>query len=414
VKPAVGGLSLFALGLNGIVGVGIFFAPQLIAAQVPGPRGAWVFAATAALLLPVALAFARLGRALPIDGGPYVWARHAFGERVGFLVGWVSASSAVLSTAAIVSGLRDHLAPTLGIPATPVARALFVFALVAVLTGIAIRGLKLSAWAWDLVTLLKLLPLALLLIAGGALLAAAPPLGSANPVSSSWGRALLVAVFPLQGFEVVPVLAGSARNERSVPRATAGSLVFAALLYAALQWVCARALPDLATQDTPIASAARAVGGDLLGRIAEAGTQVSALGVALGMIVMTPRYVAALGTEGSLGSWLGRLDARGTPRSALLLTSALVALLACSRALSVLFVLSSAAVLAQYVSALAALVALSLRRRVGLTRWSLLPAVLGLGAVALLLASIDAAELPLLLVLLLIGALLSLRSGQAS
>src|SRR5690606_13451346 len=141
-----------------------------------------------------------------------------------------------------------------------------------------------------------------------------------------FGRALLVALFPLQGFEVVPVLAGSARRGRvALPVATVGALIAAAVLYASLQLVCARALPNLEHEQSPLVAAAGALSGPGFRGLVELGTTVSALGIAFGMVVMTPRYLAALG---SASSRIARADVRGTPRTALLLTVAIVGTLA--------------------------------------------------------------------------------------
>src|SRR6185436_8295543 len=98
-------------GINGIVGVGIFFAPSELSRLLPGPASALAFVLTALLLTPVAWTYGRLGSAYPEDGGPFVWAREALGLRFAFGVGFVAYSSAVLSTAAVVSGLGQYLAP---------------------------------------------------------------------------------------------------------------------------------------------------------------------------------------------------------------------------------------------------------------------------------------------------------------
>lgn len=89
-RRSLGFGSLLALGVNGIVGVGIFFTPAEVAGLVPGTAGVWVYALTALCLLPVALAYAALGSRFAEDGGPYVWARAAFGPSTGFAVGWVA------------------------------------------------------------------------------------------------------------------------------------------------------------------------------------------------------------------------------------------------------------------------------------------------------------------------------------
>jgi len=399
----VGTASLLALGVNGIVGVGIFFTPAVLAGLAPGPLGATAYLATALLLVPVAWTVALLGGALPLDGGPAVWARSAFGEAAGILVGWVAVVSALLSAAAVFAGLAQHLCAGTEVPAVV---PLTAWACLGVLALIAALGLSPSAWTWNALTVAKLLPLVLLLAI--AVTRDPQPSRAVSEQSADFGRALLVALFPLQGFEVVPVLAGSARRGRvSLPFATIGSLLGAAGLYAMLQLVCVRAVPDLEHEASPLVAAAGALAGPGFRKLVELGTTVSALGIAFGMVVMTPRYVAALG--GDATSWLARVDARGTPRTALLLTVGVVGALASVQGLESLFVLSSAAVLFQYLAAIASLAVLSIRRRHGLTAWSVLPAALALGAVGMLAQAVSRKELfGLCLVLSLGGLVLAL------
>jgi amino acid transporter len=240
---------------------------------------------------------------------------------------------------------------------------------------------------------LKLLPLAALLIAW----AIASPVASDASVSSSGVtdpgigagavlRAGLIVLFPLQGFEIVPVPAGHVRNPNAIPRATLAALGVAAIVYFGLHLACVRALPALAASKAPLADAARVWGGPALARLLAVGTSVSALGISLGMIAMTPRYLAALGRSDGLGEWVGGRSRRGVPLRALLLTGG--AVLACVQigSLDELFALSSIAVLAQYGATAASLAVLGARRERGLD-----PRHAALGLVALLAALLVAA-----------------------
>lgn len=385
----VGAGSLFALGVNGIVGVGIFLTPATIGALVPGPAGSLTYLVTACLLAPVAVTTSLLGRHLALNGGPYVWARAAFGSAAAWLVGWVAAISAVLSTAAVFSGVATQLAAGLG---SSLGRMPIVLVCSGVLSLVVLFGLRPSAWVWNLLTAAKLVPLIVLL---ALVLPPVPelPLAPAERPDADWGRALLVALFPLQGFEIVPVLAGSVRSRNAVPLATLGALGFAALLYAAIQFVCAQALPELGRSPSPLAESARALGGPIPAWLVELGANVSALGVAFGMVVMTPRYLSALGEHAPSVAFLARTNAREVPHNALLLMLGSVIALAAIESQESLFVLSSSAVLVQYVAASASLLRLSLARQHGLTPLAVVPAVLTLGATVLLSLSIEQREL---------------------
>ena len=113
----LGFVSLLALGINGVVGVGIFFAPASRRRRDSphGYLGVLMYVVTALALWPIAFGYAALGGRFDIDGGPYVWANAAFGPRFGFLVGWVTYVSSMFSVAAVVSGLAHHAAPLFGI-----------------------------------------------------------------------------------------------------------------------------------------------------------------------------------------------------------------------------------------------------------------------------------------------------------
>ncbi len=387
----LGFLSLFALGLNGIVGVGIFFTPSKIAGAAPAGGSVVAFALTALMLAPVALVFARLAQRFTEDGGPVLYARAAFPPWVAFAVGWMAYVSAVLSTASTCVGLAYALA---GARAAGVLGA----GLATALGALAAAGIVPSARVWTTLTALKLVPLLALAAIGlawGPL--ALPPVApvAAPAASGSWLGAALLAAFAFQGFEIVPVVAGQARSVgRVVPLATLASLGAATLLYLALQTVCVRTMgARLPGSEAPLADAAGVAGGPTLRALLSWGTSLSAVGIAFGMISMTPRYLAALAAQEALP---GRLHAitRGVPRRALVLTTALVVLLALALGahLDELLVLSSVAVLVQFASAAAALGGLALRRLHGFSPRDAGLALPALVTPALLLGAGSAAE----------------------
>ena len=382
----VGPLQLLALGLNGIVGVGIFFIPASVAASAPGLGAVAVFALTGLALLPAALTFATLGRRFDEDGGPVVFARAAFGDRVSFLVGWVAYVSALFSTAAVTVGLTRALLPAVGIGGGLAARAAPAV-LVTLLAAVVASGLRLSARVWTGLTALKLLPLVLLVGAFALAWGRFPAPAAASP-DPAWLRAALTAVFACQGFEIVPVIAGQVRaSARAVPFATVGSLALAILLYAALVLACVTALPALASSAAPLAEAGAVLGGASLASLVAAGTSVSALGITFGMMVTTPRYLSALASGGRELHALDRVSAKGVPTRALAVTWLVVSVLVSLGDLGELFALSSIAVLTQFGTSSLALLVLAARRDRGLVPRQAWPAVPTLAVAAALVAT---------------------------
>jgi basic amino acid/polyamine antiporter, APA family len=380
----VGPLQLLALGVNGIVGVGIFFVPASVAASAPGLGAVAVFALTGLCLLPAAFTFATLGRRFDEDGGPVVFARAAFGDRAAFLVGWVAYVSALFSTAAVVVGLTRSVLPGSG--EGGIARAAPAV-LVSLLAAVVASGLRLSARVWTSLTVLKLLPL-VLLVGALALAWGGLPAPSAAAPHAGWLRGALTVVFACQGFEIVPVIAGQVRaSSRAVPFATVGSLVLSVALYVALVLACVTALPTLASSSAPLAETAAVLGGAPLSRLVAAGTSVSALGIAFGMVVTTPRYLSALAAGGREFLALDRVSASGVPTRALAVTWLVVSVLVSLGELGELFALSAMAVLLQFGTSALSLTVLALRRERGLVPRQAWPAVPTLAVAAVLVAA---------------------------
>jgi basic amino acid/polyamine antiporter, APA family len=249
-------------------------------------------------------------------------------------------------------------------------------------------GLRLSAWGLSTLTALKLLPLFALV--GVGLIATLAALRSEAPLvlaPEGAGRAALLVVFALQGFEVVPVLAGHSRSGSSVRRATLATLALCTLLYVILHLIAAHALRvEGVDRTTPITSAAGYFAGPTFMRFVAAGQLISALGIAFGQMVTTPRYLAALGRPDGLGAWIGHEHVSGTPRRALALTVVTVSALVLLGDLSSLFVLSSIAVLSQYCAAALSLLRLMTLRALAPLRaywaWGVLSLITSLALVS--------------------------------
>ncbi|MEY4575752.1 MAG: hypothetical protein RL701_455 [Pseudomonadota bacterium] len=386
-KP-LGFLSLLTLGINGTIGVGIFFAPAEIAKEAAGYSGAWVFLLAGLALLPVAFVYSHLGGRFAEDGGPYVWARMAFGPRSAFLIGFLTYVSAMFSTATVATGLSKHLSLAAGPDFWLGQKGIAVVATLSLALAAA-TGLRLSSLAWTSLTVLKLLPLILLsLVATFAIATGSAPtaaVAAADEHTQQLGRALLIVVFALQGFEIVPVLAGSSQSLRAVSVATLGALGICMVFYFVLHALCVRALPDLASQKAPLVAAADVYGGSVIARIVSIGQIISALGIAFGQTVTTPRYLATLGRADGLGAWIGTEDARRVPQRALWITTGAVIACVLRNDLGDLFALSSISVLAQYTVATLAITVLAQRGLHGVARaqryWAL-PALIGILLVA--------------------------------
>lgn len=110
----------------------------------------WV-AAMLLFYLPMAASVVCLNRAMPLEGGLYVWARTAYGDLLGFLTAWNLWVYGIAVSATILYAIPTELSYLIGpagawLPENRLASLSIVTALIAALTFAAIRGLELGKW----------------------------------------------------------------------------------------------------------------------------------------------------------------------------------------------------------------------------------------------------------------------------
>lgn len=385
-------LSLFdciAIGVNGIVGSGIFLLPGRLAAEA-GPASVLAFLLCGILCGLIALCFAEAAGMFDRSGGPYVYARAAFGEPAGFAVGWMALATGTLGASAVARGFAQSLAPFAPAAAEPAVQGAIAAGLLLALGALNALGLKVGAGTSDFFSVVKILPLllfvALVLPHVRAANFAAMPDDPVGGVAS----AAFIAVFALAGFEVVPVPAGeTADARRTIPIATLGSLLGATLLYMVVQAVAVGAFADLPGSANPLADAARAVLGPAGGSLIAVGAVVSMAGYCAGSALVVPRYYAALGEDRLLPARLAARDPRrDTPVAAIATATLASAALAAFLDFGRLVDISNVAIFFQYVPTCLAVLVLRRTRPDLPRRWRLpggaaIPALATITSVAL-------------------------------
>lgn len=354
---------LLCLGVNAIVGSGIYLLPGYLA-QLLGPASLLAFALCGVVSLLIALCFAELAGRFDRSGGPYLYARSAFGPTWGFFVGWTCWSAAVLSWAAVTRGMVLHLGHLVTPLRAPLVAQLLAGSTIVLLGAINYRGVKPGALTTDVLTVAKLLPLFALLAAGlwrmqpGRLFPFAPKGFAPLP------RAAFVGFFAYQGFEVVPVPAGESVNaKKDAPFAVIASLLVATSLYLLLQAAAIGTTPSLAGSKEPLALMAAQLFGTAGGHLVAAAATISMLGFSSGVALAGPRYLQPLADDAFLPSALTRLHPRfNTPHVAVVVTAGTTLLLVLALDFARLVNLSVLFVAIQYLSATLALPMLRRRR----------------------------------------------------
>jgi len=363
LRRELGPWDLTAIGVNQVLGGAVFAVPATIAASVGG-WSPWMVGAVGLASMLFALAFAEVASRFDGTGGSYLYTRAAFGRFAGFEVGWMMWFTRVASWAAVINVLVSSLGFYWPSMAVGLPRAILIATIIIILTAINIRGIRLSSFVVNLLTLGKLVPLAVFVVAGVFFVEWSRlrpgPLPGVTDVSASG----LLLIYAFGGYEVVPVPGGEARNPRhDVPFALIMTIAFIALLLTLTQIVAVGTFPQLAASKTPLADAAALFLGAGGAALITIGAVVSATGNNIGGAISGSRNLFALAEQGDLPhvfAWVH--PTYRTPVNAIVITSVAALILAVSGTFQTMATASAISRLVLYVGTCASAIRLRNRR----------------------------------------------------
>lgn len=355
LRRVVSRWEIVALSLNDVIGSGVYLLPAA-AAAILGGASVWAVVAAGFAVLLIVLCFAEAGSYFDRPGGAYLYARTAFGDLIGFEVGWMTWLARVASVASLSVGFAQALGYLLPAAREGVGRGLAIALPLLALTVINVVGVKAGARTAVVLAIGKIVPLLVFVVAGAfhfsrSTLAGAEPTGA-----GSLGEAALLLLFAYAGFENTAAPAGEFKNpRRDVPFALIMQIILVTLIYSSVQLVALGTLPGVADSETPLADAARLFLGGWGGWLLTLGAVLSILGTNGNTMLSGPRYLFALAEDGFGPHFLARVHPRfRTPANAVVL-QALVALpLALTGTFVQLAALSVVARLATYIGTAAA------------------------------------------------------------
>src|ERR1700723_4550083 len=201
---AIGRWSLVALVVNSIIGSGVFGLPSTVAALI-GNYSPYAVLAAGAGMSVIMGCFAEVASRFQQAGGPYLYARLAFGRLMGIQTAWMLWLGQVAAPAANANLFVIYLGEFFPHARDPLPRALILTGLVGLLAFINIRGVRAGTQVSNLFTAAKLVPLFAVIVLGMFVLQhhhwniASAPIGSTN--TNQWLKAMLLLVFAYGGFE---------------------------------------------------------------------------------------------------------------------------------------------------------------------------------------------------------------------
>jgi len=373
---ALGLWTSLALVVGNMVGAGAYMVPASLGSFGSIGLVGWLVTAAGAVCL--AAVFARLGRIMPAEGGPYAYTRATMGDFPGFLVAWGYWVSVWVGNAGISMAFVAYLTPIFpGLGASPVYTGVAAVSAIWLLTAVNVWGVREAALLQLVTTVVKVLPLLLVGTVGLLFIDFAnytPVNISGRSTMSAVGATAALTLWGMLGLESVTIPADEVEDpERTIPLATMlGTLVTAAIyLLSTVAIMGVMSSAQLASSSAPYADAAAVMWGGWAGKVVAAGAALAGFGVLNGWVLMQGQMPLAPARDGLFPKAFAKLSKRGTPVFGLVLSSGLATVLVAmnyTKGLVGLFefaaLLATVTVLASYLGASAAQI-LFIRREPG-------------------------------------------------
>lgn len=317
-----------SLVVGTIIGVGIFNVPASLAGY--GPISLVAMALTTVGAVCLAMLFASLSRRMPADGGPYAYARAAFGNLAGFSNAWLYWIPAWAGNAAIATGWVLYVERFVNTGHGTAGTILLTLAGIWAAAAINLRGIRSMGQIQLWTSVIKFLPLLAMSTIGLFFI----DLDNFTPFNLSGqsalpaiGSAMALCLFSYIGVESASVAAAKVSNPtRNVPRATILGTLASASVYLLSLVAVFGILPNVALSSTtaPFATAAETISGaSWVGGLVALLVVVSGFGALNGWTMLAAEVPLAASRDGLFPERFQQISTRGVPAFGILVSATL-------------------------------------------------------------------------------------------
>lgn len=329
-KPQkIGLITTTSLVVGNMIGAGIFLLPASLASYGSISILGWLFTSAGALIL--AKIFSNFSKIIVNkSGGPYTYSKAGFGDFIGFLVAWGYWISCWVSNAGIalaIIGALSYFFPELN--TNPILKVSLGLGMIWVFTWINSKGIKESGRIQVITTVLKLLPLALIILLGAFFFSLDNFPDFNLTGESNFATFPVVAALTLYAFlgiESATIPAENVENpEKIVPKATMLGTIIVTLVYILGTVVLFGILPVEVLKDSPapFAEAGKIIGGEYAGYFVAAGAAISGIGALNGWILIVSQLPMAAAKDNMFPKMFKKENKKGVPYIGLIIGSVL-------------------------------------------------------------------------------------------
>ena len=330
LKRDIGFFGAAFLVLNAVIGAGIFALPGKIAVSA-GLASPWLFLIVGILFLSIILTFAELASYYDQTGGPVLYASDAFGPLAGFGTCWLIFLARMTSFAANANVMAIYLASLSDVFASDLARMAIITLVTVGLTWANVLGVKDGVRTMGVFTLLKVVPLLLLVMLGLQHVTGATLVPDDFHIENIGGTTLLL-IYAYVGFETVGITAGeTTKPRRTIPVALVRTLLLTGLLYFFIVLVYISVIPAVDYANATLVDVGRALAGPAGALVITFAAVFSIGGNLAGSILGAPRLLFSLAEHRLLPQWFGNVHEKyATPDHAIIAMGAMALVLGLS------------------------------------------------------------------------------------
>ncbi|MEY8356671.1 APC family permease [Lachnospiraceae bacterium 54-53] len=352
-KKKFGLVSIVLLGINAIIGSGIFLLPGNVY-KIMGTSSLVIYLFITLLAGSMALCFAEVAGLFKSNGGAYIYTKEAFGNFAGFEVGFMKYVVQITAWATMTVGFVTALSAIIPSVSQGPARSIIIVALVTGLSIINLLGVDVAKHVNNIATIGKLIPLVLFIAVGIFFVKGAnftPLVPKQGVAVTSFSNAAILVFYAFTGFEAISTASEDMENpKKNLPIAIAVAISCVAVIYFLIQFVSIGTLGGrLSETDTPVVSAMSTFLGSAGGMIVTVGTLISIGGINIAASFLTPRGCLALAERGMLPPVVAKRSPWNTPVFAICLSAIITIPVALSGSFTQLAVISTISRFSQYI-----------------------------------------------------------------
>jgi amino acid transporter len=328
-------ISIVLLGINYILGSGIFLLPQQTFIEA-GSLSLWVLLFVTILVIFFGLCFAEMAGKYSKTGGAYSYAQESFNDFIGFQVGFLNFFSAMLTYAISAVAISSLLSSMFPIFANMYVSGATSIVLILISSYINIKGVKISEIFNNIVTLAKLIPI-LLFCVTGIFFISKVNLHAVATVSTQHSvphisSAIILLFYAFAGFEMIPITSQEMKNPmKNIPLALLLTIFIISAIYFVVLLNCIGILgPSLATSSSPLADAMKTYFGKYGFFIVFIGGLLSIFGLLLASSFGASRTLVALGNDRFIPHYFSKNNKNGTPSISIIAMAILTILVSVS------------------------------------------------------------------------------------